>query len=289
MKVLILGAYGMLGSSLSTYLKERNHTVFCQGRMPSSEFFVKTITKKSLQHIFNDSRIDVVINLIAATDVDLCEKDYKYAYNSNVKVCEEIVLAIQASEKKPYLIHISTDHVYNGSGYQLEQDCKPSNVYAKTKLEGEYSFLKIDATILRTNFFGLSQSKLKKSFTDWILESLMLNREITVFDDILISALHIKTLCQVIDLTAVKRIPGIYNIGCVDGASKAWIAEKIASNLKFSKHRMKIGISDTHKFFAARPKDMRMNSQKFSKTFNFILPTIESQVNLAVEEYKFDQ
>ena len=73
------------------------------------------------------------------------------------------------------LVHISTDHLFEGSSaFKNEKESKlPLNNYAKTKSKGEDIILENcpEALIIRTNFFGLGPNY-KPSFSDKILRDL---------------------------------------------------------------------------------------------------------------------
>ena len=67
------------------------------------------------------------------------------------------------------LIHISTDHLYDGTKdiYTEDDLVSPLNVYGKTKAQAENEVLSINpkALIVRTNFYGWGLSY-RKSFSD---------------------------------------------------------------------------------------------------------------------------
>lgn len=283
--VLILGAYGFLGSVLSPYLAREGYVVLRQGRRASAEVSFNPLDDEAFRNLFRHSRFDVIINLIAATDMDKCEMDCQWAYQANTLVVETLVHAINDLNNKPHLIQISTDHVYNGPGPHKENIVSPNNVYAISKLAGEIAATNLEATILRTNFLGQSCCEGRISLTDWIINSLGSGKNITVFDDVLISSLHLKTLCSAIELVIRKRYPGVYNLGCQDGGSKADLAFGLAKRLHFNESLMTIGCSRNAKFLAKRSLDMRMDSQKFEISFDFPLPTFESQIDLTAQEY----
>ena len=72
-KILIFGAYGFLGSYLCDYLKD-NYKIYKIGRNPNSQIQVKRFNQRDIQKIIKLIKPNIIINLIAETDVDLCEK-----------------------------------------------------------------------------------------------------------------------------------------------------------------------------------------------------------------------
>ena len=133
MKVLVLGCKGQLGRCLKDQLTNADYEV--------------TYTSRDQIDIteFEDARIkithiaaDVIINASAYTSVDKAEND---------KVTAELVnhlavgnLAAICLELDCWLIHISTDYVFDGNSTKpyLELDkTNPQGVYGHTKLNGE--------------------------------------------------------------------------------------------------------------------------------------------------------
>lgn len=285
--VLILGAYGLVGYPLSSYLEGVGNKVYRHGRKETAEISLDITNSDSLRQFISEKSIDVVINLVAATSVDLCEGDSNYAYDANAKIVQKIVDSIQSIKGSlhPHLIQFSTDHVYGGKGPHSENQVLVLNEYAKSKLAGEIIASSVNATILRTNFFGRSDCPNRSGFSDWIFNALISDSQINIFDDIFISALHMSTLCEAIRCVIDKKIYGIFNLGSLDGGSKAYFALKFGRGLGFSCENFSTVSSKAGTFIAKRPCDMRMDSTSFSRAFNFELPSFDSQIDLAIKEY----
>eukprot|EP01036_Dinobryon_divergens_P019745 gene19745-26979_t len=80
----------------------------------------------------------VIVNAAAYTAVDKAQSDVDTAHMVNAVAPG--VLAQAASAARAWLVHYSTDYVFDGSGSKpwVETDpTGPLNVYGKTKLEGE--------------------------------------------------------------------------------------------------------------------------------------------------------
>ena len=106
MKILITGAYGMLGSDLRETLK--NFELICTGSkdldITDEEKVMDFITEKSP---------DLVINAAAYTAVDDCETHYDEAYAVNAIGPRNLAIACKRQDIP--LIHISTDYVFDGT------------------------------------------------------------------------------------------------------------------------------------------------------------------------------
>ena len=132
-RVLIAGASGLLGSSLTPLLKEYGHSVSSMGYSRSNDFSVD-LTNYQAAHIALEAAMpEVIINLVALTNVDACELNPQSAYLLNCKTVENISSWIRAKEHLCHLIHISSDQVYDGQGPHSEEQITIRNQYAISK------------------------------------------------------------------------------------------------------------------------------------------------------------
>ncbi len=133
MKVLLLGGKGQLGRCFSDQLKSSNYDVILTSR-DQIDISDITTTKKKIREITPD----VVINASAYTAVDKAEEDIKTAYLIN----HHAVASIASTCRKvgSWLIHISTDYVFDGLANEpYNEDCRPNpkGIYGDSKLQGE--------------------------------------------------------------------------------------------------------------------------------------------------------
>ena len=116
MKIVTVGASGLLGSVLVPALKSAGYATFTVGRSLTNDFRCDIGDLTSVSSLFNELQPDVLINLVALTDVDLCESDPRQAFSVNVRALENIVSWIESAPQNCHLLHISTDQVYDGPG-----------------------------------------------------------------------------------------------------------------------------------------------------------------------------
>jgi dTDP-4-dehydrorhamnose reductase len=64
---------------------------------------------------------DIIINLAALANVDICERHPQLAYLSNVKIVENLASSIRNLPIRCHLVHLSTDQVYDGAGPHREE------------------------------------------------------------------------------------------------------------------------------------------------------------------------
>lgn len=81
---------------------------------------------------------DVIVNAAAYTAVDKAESEPELAHAINAEAVRR--LAEEAAALGAWLVHFSTDYVFDGSGNQPWQEDAPTaplSVYGRTKLDGE--------------------------------------------------------------------------------------------------------------------------------------------------------
>ena len=151
MKILVTGGDGMLAKALrnisTEYLGLEFH--FCN----KTDLDITNLN--SLLEYFKGKHFDYIINCAAYTNVEGAESNIDQAYAINETGVKN--LAIAANTINAYLIHISTDAVYDGTknSVYIEGDiCKPLSVYSKSKRAGELEILKHHSSgiIIRTSW-----------------------------------------------------------------------------------------------------------------------------------------
>ena len=284
-KIIIYGSSGFLGRKLVKFLRKKNYIVLNDSIKKKNKlkttknlfnFFLKEIIKK---------KPDTIINLVALTNVDQCERDKKLAEKTNSIFSMELTKAINKNSKKIHLIHISTDQVYNGKGSHSESSTKPINFYGQSKLRGEIFAQKTFSTILRTNFIGKGKNKKKINLSDWIVNSVVQNKRIDVFKNILFSPLHTSTLVKLIEKVIKMRTKGIFNLSSKTKISKADFAIKLCKELKLSLKNINKVNYNYKNLLAKRPLDMSLNVTKFEKYHNIRLPKVVNEIKKLAKEY----
>ena len=280
-RVLVIGATGLLGSSLAPELVNSGHCVITHGFTGMAHEQVDLRDFAQTSALIARVRPEFIINLAALTNVDLCEREPHKAYLLNVITVTNLVRSIRQLAPNCHLIQISTDHVYDGIGPHVESHCTVTNTYAFSKIAAELVASSVQSTILRTSFFGLSRCDNRISFSDWIMQSLSNDEPINVFDDILFSPLHIKTLALMIERLLNIRPIGLLNLGSRGGMSKAAFAFILAEVMGLPTNKItRTSSSANQALDAYRPKDMRMDSSLFERTMDLQLPTLTDQIYL---------
>lgn len=284
-RVLLLGASGMLGSSLAPKLQAAGHTIFRQSRTDGYDIKLDLLSHQAWVDCLTELQPETVVNLAAATNVDQCELNPQWAFEANIGPLLALRRASSSTDIRPHIVHISTDQLYDGLGPHSEKYVRPCNVYSLSKLGAELAIKDYPATIFRTNFFGLSHAHGRPSFSDWIIDSIKSKKKITLFKDVFFSAIHIDTLCAFVNLAIERKSLGTFNVGTSDGISKAEYGLKLGSRLCLDTDSIRLGSVKELDLKARRPLDMRMISNRFQDEFAVSAPSMSTEINKVVYEY----
>jgi len=276
-KIILFGATGFLGTYLSDYLK-KNYKLYRFGRTKRADYNINLLNKIQLSKCLNEISPDIIINLVAETDVDKCENYKKDCYNKNFQIVKNLTNYCKNNNVR--IIQISTDQVYDSKhGANIEKNIKPRNYYAKTKLLAEKEIIKFEGCVIRTNFFGYNRTE-NKGIINWIIQSSKIKKKVTLYNNIFFSPLYVETLAKLIKHVCKNFHKGVYNVGSNDYISKRDFIKKINKSLN-----LKLKYSENNYVYtkknstAKRPLNMSMNSNKFIKKFKVKLPSIIKEIN----------
>lgn len=135
MKILVLGCKGQLGRCLNDELLNTGYDVFYTSRDHIDIANIE-VTKRKI----NEIAPNVVINATAYTAVDKAEEDHEQANLINHLAVASI--ANICRELDCWLMHVSTDYVFDGTSsvpYKESDPTNPQGVYGQSKLMGEKS------------------------------------------------------------------------------------------------------------------------------------------------------
>jgi dTDP-4-dehydrorhamnose reductase len=129
----VLGATGMLGHDMTSFLRERGTEVLGFGRAD-----VDIRDKAAVESALRETRPAVVVNCAAWTAVDDAESQEAEALEVNGRGAANVAAACAAVEAR--LMQPSTDYVFSGDGdepYAEYAAPAPCTAYGRTKLAGE--------------------------------------------------------------------------------------------------------------------------------------------------------
>lgn len=137
MKILLLGCGGQVGWELQRALAPLGE-LLALGHAGAEGLCGDFCDPAGLRATVDAVAPDVIVNAAAHTAVDKAESEPDLARRINAEAVG--VLAEAAARHQVWLVHYSTDYVFDGSGtrpWQEDDATGPLSVYGRTKLEGE--------------------------------------------------------------------------------------------------------------------------------------------------------
>ena len=279
-KILITGGSGLLGSNIAKLATSKFEVYATYNKnevgMKAVHFFQIDLTKKEQLVKIEQIKPDFIIHCAALTNVDYCEDHPSEAYNQNVLV--SINVAEIAKKIRAYLIHISTDSVFDGTNGNYKEDDIPNpiNLYGRTKLEAEQKILSIysHSCIVRTNIYGWNKRD-KFSLAEWMLSKLTNKEELPALKDIYFSPILVNDLVEVLFNLQERKYEDIIHFAGSETCSKLDFAYMIAEVFDLDKSLIKpVSIYELG-LKAPRGKNTSLNVSKAEKILKGHLPKVK--------------
>ena len=175
--ILLLGATGQVGHALRRPLAPL-------GALHTPDRAAVDLTDPtSVREAVREQEPDLIVNAAAYTDVDGAEEEPERAARINAEAPR--VLAEAAHAVGAWLVHYSTDYVFDGTKrapYTEDDAPNPINVYSRTKRDGEAAIQAVGGrhVILRTSWM---YSRRRSNFVRTMLRLAGENDRLTVVDD----------------------------------------------------------------------------------------------------------
>ncbi len=202
--ILLIGSNGQVGTELEKILIPEGNLISVA--RPT----IDLAQPDTLKSIIQQHQPKIIINAAAYTAVDKAESEPDLAEAINAIAPQ--IIAQEAEKLGAFLIHISTDYVFDGksnSPYQETDTTNPVSVYGKTKLAGEKTIREYCSNhiILRTAWvygnFG------KSNFVKTMLRLGKERSEIRVVADQIGSPTWAKDIAETISQIIPKLTPEI--------------------------------------------------------------------------------
>lgn len=178
MKIWICGHEGMLGQHFLAHVQEKQIPFVVSDRDA-----VDITNLSQVLDFMQKHTISHIVNCAAYTAVEQAEKEPLTAYATNANGPKH--LATAAKKSGAYLLHFSTDYVFDGkasSPYRETDFCNPLNIYGISKRAGEIKLLDTydKSCVIRTSWlFGGKKSH----FVQKVLQLLQERQELSFVDD----------------------------------------------------------------------------------------------------------
>lgn len=298
MKILLLGKDGQVGWELQRSLCPLGELV-ALGRHSASnpgQLCGDLADLAGLAQTVRAVAPDVIVNAAAHTAVDKAESEPELAQTLNALAPG--VLATEAQKLGAWLVHYSTDYVFDGSGntpWSEDDVTAPLSVYGQTKLEGE-RLIRASCQrhiILRTSWvYGARGGNFAKTMLRLAQERDSLN----VINDQIGAPTSAELLADVAAhaIRAVRTqhgLAGLYH--CVAGGETSWhgYARHVLAQAQSLGWRLKVGAdqvgaipTSSYPTPARRPLNSRLNTAKLRNAFGLALPHWQVQVDRMLQE-----
>ena len=294
MKIVLFGKGGQVGWELQRALSPLGELVALD--FDSTDNCGDFTNLDGLAGTLTRHQPDIIVNAAAHTAVDKAESEPGLARTINALAPG--VLAQQAKLLGAWLVHYSTDYVFDGSGTQPWQETDtpgPLSVYGKTKLEGE-QLIRVSGCqhlIFRTSWVYAARGA---NFAKTMLRLAQERERLTVIDDQIGAPTGADLLADVtvLALRQVLKRPqdgGLYHLAAAGQTSWHGYAKHVLAQAKYAQSAIKIVAneiaavpSSAFATAAARPLNSRLDTARLQATFGLQLPPWQRGVDRMLAE-----
>jgi dTDP-4-dehydrorhamnose reductase len=305
MKILLLGTDGQVGWELQRSLAPLGELVVMGlDRATNPGGLSGDFTQlDALAETVRTVRPEVIVNAAAHTAVDKAESEPDFARLLNALAPG--VLAEEAERLGAWLVHYSTDYVFDGSGDQpwKEDDATgPLSVYGQTKLEGEQAVMRCQRhLIFRTSWVYAARGG---NFAKTMLRLARERETLQVIDDQMGAPTGADLIADV-TAHAIRQIQpgraggnaglaGVYHLvasGCTNWNEYAKyvvaIAESAQPAIKIVANEIRAVPTSAFPTPAKRPHNSRLDTTKLQTTFDLTLPHWQAGVKRMLSEIDY--
>ncbi|MEI8030132.1 MAG: dTDP-4-dehydrorhamnose reductase [Comamonadaceae bacterium] len=288
MRILLFGKGGQVGWELQRSLAPLGAVVALDH--DSTDYCGNFSDLTGLKDTVRELKPDLIVNAAAHTAVDKAETELDLARTLNALAPG--LLAQEAARIGAWLVHYSTDYVFDGSGSRpwTETDTPaPQNVYGQTKLEGEQLIRAIcpQHLIFRTSWVYAARGG---NFAKTILRLAQERERLTVIDDQIGAPTGAELLADV-TAHAIRQLlqgtgdAGLYHLAA--GGETSWFgyanyvlaqARRVQPAIKIRATEVAPVASSAFPTAAKRPHNSRLDTRKLQATFGLNLPSWQQGV-----------
>lgn len=283
MKVLLFGCNGQVGWELQRALAPLGELVALD-RDRQNGLYADMDRPQELAKTVQAVKPDVIVNAAAYTAVDRAESEPELAARINADA--PAMLAREAGKTGAWLVHYSTDYVFDGGGDRPRRETDPTgplNVYGATKLEGEEAIRRSECRhlIFRTSWVYASHGH---NFAKTMLRLIGERERLEVVDDQVGAPTGAELLADVTAhaIRCVQERPetaGLYHVTAAGETS--WygyarfvteFARDAGTDVKVAPEAVVPVPTRAYPTPARRPLNSRLDTGKFRDTFRLSLP-----------------
>jgi dTDP-4-dehydrorhamnose reductase len=293
-KILLFGKNGQVGWELQRSLAPLGELIALDAG--SLDYCGNFTNLDGLAQTIRAIAPDVIVNAAAHTAVDKAESESDLARTINALA--PAVLANEAKRIGAWLVHYSTDYVFDGSGEmpRLETDATaPLSVYGNTKQEGENAIIVSGCKhlIFRTSWVYAARGG---NFAKTMLKLARERDALKVINDQIGAPTGAELLADVTAHAirkALKKpeVSGLYHL--VASGETSWhgyasfvieFARQAGIEIKVAPDAIQAVPTEAFPTPAKRPLNSRLNNIKLQNTFDLTLPKWQSGVTRLLAE-----
>lgn len=282
MKILLFGKSGQVGWELQRSLAPLGQVIALD--YDSADGLCGDFTNRAgLAGTVRRVAPDVIVNAAAYTAVDKAETEPELARRINALAPG--VLADEAQELDAWLVHYSSDYVFDGSGEKpwLETDATgPLSVYGKTKLDGELAVARCEKhLILRTSWVYAARGA---NFAKTMLRLAQERDQLKVISDQIGAPTGAELLADVTahavrTLQRRPQLAGVYHLAA--GGETSWHtyarfviehARQAGRPIRVMPEAVEAIRTSAYPTPAQRPLNSRLNTAKLQAAFGLVMP-----------------
>lgn len=285
---LLFGCNGQVGGELQKTLSSLGNVVALD--VDSTEHCGDFTKPDAIAETIRSIRPDVIVNAAAYTAVDKAESEPELAFLVNAQTPG--ILAQEAEKLGAWLIHYSTDYVFDGSGGEAwkETDApNPLNVYGASKLQGERNIAGSCSKyiILRTSWVYAAKGG---NFAKTMLRLAQERESLSVVDDQIGAPTGARLLARLTADVIPKAMqnPGLSGLyHAVAAGETSWYgyarfviggARQRGVAIKVSDENVRPVTSSQFPTPAKRPANSRLDTSKLEQAFGIKLPDWQTGV-----------
>ncbi|MFJ4605835.1 dTDP-4-dehydrorhamnose reductase [Pseudomonas atacamensis] len=293
MKILLLGKNGQVGWELQRSLAPLGELVSLDRHLVDG-LCGDLSNLEALRATIRQVKPDVIVNAAAYTAVDKAESETELA--DRVNGFASGVMAEEAASLDAWLVHYSTDYVFNGQGVMPWQEADavaPVNHYGSSKLAGEQAIIASGCKylIFRTSWvYGARGNNFAKTMLRLAKDREALS---VIADQIgaptgadLIADVTVLAIQQVLRR---PELAGLYHLAAAGEVSWHGYASHVIDFAKAQGEELAVTTvnpieTTAYPTPARRPLNSRLNTQKLRDNFSLHLPDWQSGVTRMLRE-----
>lgn len=289
-RVLVTGASGMLGYSLSKFLKNY-YDVYRTDVVSFDEcnkFLKFDLEKDDYELLLEWSNPDLIIHCAALTNGNYCQNNPIKAFEINSFSTYKL---LKHSKLNTKIIYISTDAVFSSSNkFPNEKTLtNPENIYGKSKELGEFFVLNSnrDFLILRTTIVGKNFLDSKNGFVEWIINSVKKNENVTLFSDVIFNPISIWDFINEIYflISNGNFYNNIFNICGNENITKFDFGLELIREFNLNESYIVDSKISDFSLRAKRSNDQSLDCSKYLNLTKRILPKLSQTIKSIKENY----